>query len=258
VNSDAVDTTDETAATLAMPVAHIKKGQPAHPTPPLAPRLDSATASLGSTGTAPVTAPTGPGHERGFAARPPAQQTLLGPGGTQPVRVGRALEHLPSTRSADDSSDDSAGGNLRAHPAGYYIPPSVAASLARPDDPSRASQPHDDPSRPSQAAPPPQPAQDSARAHLSSSSSLPAPAVVAAATQDSADPSSGPQAAGRPSAPLVRMPSHQPATSDAARRAAEPALVPVQPKSPIPLVAVLVGFLLVGFVVVALVMRYIR
>lgn len=88
VNNDLVEmTTDETAATIAMPMPHLKKGQAMQATPPLAPRLDSATASIGVTGTSPMNL---------SSLQPPHQQPLapVGPGGTQQVMIGRALDHL--------------------------------------------------------------------------------------------------------------------------------------------------------------------
>jgi serine/threonine protein kinase len=84
VNSDLIEmSTDETAATIAMPMPHLKKGQEMHATPPLTSRLDSATASIGVTGS-----------------------------GASPVNLSSIQLHPP-------------------HPAGYYFPPAVQASIAR-------------------------------------------------------------------------------------------------------------------------------
>jgi serine/threonine-protein kinase len=108
-------TTEETAATLAMPRSNLRKGPAAQQgAPPLAPRVTSAASQIQVTGggTIPVI---------GQAMDP---QAPLGPGGTQLVKVpGRT--RAPETPPADS------GSALQSHPAGYYIPPAVAASLAR-------------------------------------------------------------------------------------------------------------------------------
>jgi serine/threonine-protein kinase len=102
--------TEDSVATLAMPRASARKGSPSpQGTPPLAPRLGSAAAAIGASGTLPVL---------GQAADGPT-----GPGGTQMVK-------LPSKRP-DPIAVDERSGNLAPHPAGYYIPPELAASLAR-------------------------------------------------------------------------------------------------------------------------------
>jgi eukaryotic-like serine/threonine-protein kinase len=199
VNNDVVEmTTEETAATLAMPMPHLKKGQHAQITPPLAPRLDSAAASLGSAAA---------------LGNPPAAQqpqASLGPGGTQPVRVGRMPENLPERRSRPDdalSADASKRAHLPATPASYSPPPGVANS------PPRAPR--------SQAA---------------------APGL--ARTYDDASLAAN--------AAEGRTQIYRP--DDAAHRSRLEPSVPVKTKRGLPLLVVLVGFLVVGFVLVAGVM----
>jgi serine/threonine-protein kinase len=195
-------TTEETAATLAMPMPHLgHKSHKAPQAPPLEPRLDSAAAI--------------------------AQRPQLGPGGTQPVALGRGSGVDPAERAA---FDEAKSGNLPAHPAGYYIPPAVQASLAR-----------------GQAAPP-QAAPPQAAAALQSPQQVPRMYDDA-----SSQPSNGegatqvyrPGAAAKPPDPLA------PTLADPRQLAAPP-----PPKRSIPLVVLLLGFLVIGFVVVALVMRY--
>jgi serine/threonine-protein kinase len=150
VNSDLVEmTTDETAATLAMPMPHLKKGQATQATPPLTPRLDSATASIGVTGTSPINL-----SSMALQEQPRAP---VGPGGTQQVVVGRALDHLSDRkrRPEEAAPEEPKSGNLPPHPAGYYAPPAVQASIARAPQggvtpaagsPSGLLRAHDDPS----------------------------------------------------------------------------------------------------------------
>ena len=137
-------TTEETAATLAMPINRFT-GKPSGvaaqiaalrqdkaSAPPLEPRLGPAAAGISAS---PTSAGVGPGQQphsvryplgsSGTLAMPP--QPSVGPGGTQPVMA----RGLPDLKRADDSYDEakSNSGNLPIHPAGYYIPPAVAASL---------------------------------------------------------------------------------------------------------------------------------
>jgi serine/threonine-protein kinase len=114
---DDVSSDSSSGATLAMQVAHAPTNQgigPHHEAPPrVAPRID-----------APVAVPRN-----------------VGLGGTQPVRVGRGLGHSsppprapanPVSHVQDQATyDEPKGGSLQQHPAGYYMPPSVAAALAQ-------------------------------------------------------------------------------------------------------------------------------
>jgi hypothetical protein len=106
-------TTDESVATVAMPRAQISSKPPSASgqMPRLAPRLDSAAASINVIST------------RG-----------VGPGGTQLVTVQRGPGASPSSeRKArpDEPTVAEDKGGLRPHPVGYYLPPQVAASLGR-------------------------------------------------------------------------------------------------------------------------------
>ena len=238
LNHDLVEmTTDETAATLAMPMPHLKKGQSAPSTPPLVPRLDSATASIGSTGSGTIPVPLSSlqlqqspqmqpsaGGEASNPAAPPAhrsQSPSVGPGGTQMVMVGRSLDHLSERKGRPDDADAPRGGNLQAHPAGYYLPPAVQASLARP--PATTGEPPRAPQTGPSGLP---------RAYEEPSSSQP------------------------PGEAEVRTQLYRPPTDDTARRGRIEPSVPVAParRRSVPLVLVLLGFLLVGFLVVAGVM----
>jgi hypothetical protein len=199
--------------------------------------------------------------------------TLLGPGGTQQVVVGRSLEHLAERKP--DPVEDLRGGNLPSHPAGSYLPPAIRASLAR-------SAGADPVARVPGPAPLPS---GLPRAFEEASSSQPGDAEVKtqlyrpaedAAQKPRVDtqPRSGaagatvampaPARTGPPvtAAPTTGAPIGVPAKTGApAPRppadslAAAPRSAPQAPAKPgVPLVLVLLGFLVVGFVVVAGVM----
>jgi Protein kinase domain len=271
VHADLIEmTTDETAATLAMPMPHLKKGAPASATPPLAPRLGPAAASIGGAGVSPHPgAPAAPdprvAHPHAYApAEIQAPSTLIGPGGTQPVVIGRARDHLGERKP--EPAEDLRSGNLPAHPAGSYLPPAVRASLARSAEPAgpTAGAPNAASSRPPAAATP----SGLPRVYEDASSSQPGEAEVKtqlyrpadeAARQSRMDLQGRGGAAGVPG---PRSPADSLAT---APRAASPAAsAPAHPEAPrplaqparrgVPLVLVLLGFLVVGFVVVAGVM----
>jgi hypothetical protein len=291
VHSDIVEmTTDETAATLAMPMPHLKKGAPS--TPPLAPRLGPAAASIGGAGampTAPVTMgdpqripavtmgdpqrvpQTPPRDDRRSAPPPPAPveiqspSTLIGPGGTQPVHVGRSIDHLAERRP--DPAEDLRAGNLPAHPAGSYLSPAVRASLARsaaaeppnaraaaalPNvfDEASSSQPGEAEVK-TQLYRPSLPSEERPRVDAPARSGpaiTPAPAAAPVATGASVKAG----ASVKTGTPGPRPPADSLA---AASRPAPPA--PAR-SAGVPLVLVLLGFLLVGFVVVAGVMVIFR
>jgi hypothetical protein len=204
MNNDLVEmTTEETAATIAMPMPHLKKGQSSQATPPLAPRVDSAAASISNTGSGTIPASQLP-HRAQSQRSGNDGGAVIGPSGTQQVMIGHSLDHLSEPR----------GGNLAAHPAGYYLPPGVQASLVRPQ---------------SQPTPVPGPS-GLARTYDEPSS-------------QSSDPSSGGQEV------EGRTQVYRPRGDETARRA-RPS-VPIKGKRSVPLLLVLLGFLLVGFVVVA-------
>jgi serine/threonine protein kinase len=155
-------TTEETAATLAMPInrftgkasgvaaqiAAIRQDKVS--APPLEPRLGPAAAGISSS---PTSAGVGPGHAPPTSPGRPQGTggtlalTPVGPGGTQPVMVRSSHDQ----KRADEASHDegkSNSGNLPVHPAGYYIPPAVAASLARTSQASTQTPPGGQPALP--------------------------------------------------------------------------------------------------------------
>ena len=209
MNQDLVElTTDETAATVAMPMQHLRRGPHAQATPPLAPRLDSAAASIDRGGA-----------NAALSALQLQQHAPLGPGGTQAVVIGRALEYPARRARPDDASpaDASKSGNLPAHPAGHYLPAGVQASLARsPQGPAASSRVEGLP-----------------RAY-EDSGSYPPPGSPAAWHLAHRLPTGE---------ELLRRPPIEPA-----------AVTSIKPGRRVPLVVVLFGFLLVGFVVVAVAM----
>ena len=211
-------TTDETAATLAIPMPHLqqKKGQGGSHAPRLEPRLVPLAASAGG-------APQTP--------RP------AGPGGTQPVMISRMLERAAERRpGANDATVDEKSGNLPAHPAGYYIPPSVAASLAR-ATPQSSSQ-----LALAQLAPPPGPPPPATP-----------PGGVSPVPRMYDDPTSLPVPSSQGATQVYRP--HQ---DETARRLRPEPAIPVPVKPALPLFVVLLGFLVVGFLLVAGVLYLLR
>jgi serine/threonine-protein kinase len=202
-------TTEESVATLAMPRAQVgKPPPPSGQTPRLEPRLDSA-ASIAAQQQLSIAGTRG-----------------VGPGGTQLVMVQRgSMPQTPDRRArADDPTvSEDKSGNLPSHPAGYYIPPAVAASLRG-------------------ATPAPAP--------------IVAPPVAAPATGGAPnvprlydEPSSAPQS-GEGATQVYRP------TGDTSRRLQiDPSSIVQTPPPPakrgMPVVMVLLGFLVMGFVLVA-------
>jgi eukaryotic-like serine/threonine-protein kinase len=249
-------TTEETAATLAMPMNRFGAGKPgtsgvgaavaalrASPAPrpydkanapPLEPRLDSAAAAAGISAS-PTAAGVGSGHPPGMSPQgttpmPRAPLPSVGPGGTQPVMVRSSHE----LRRADEPAYDDAknnSGNLPVHPAGYYIPPGVAASLAR-----------------------------TSQAHPGAASSAPSPRPPA-----EAPPQTPP--GGQPALPRtyddaqggadIATTVYRPTKPGESQSGAAVAVAP-RKKRRIPLVIVLVGFLVLGFLAVGGVMYLFR
>ena len=128
-----VDATTDSGATLAMAAPHLSTnhglGPAEHEAPPrMAPRID-----------APVAVPTRNvglgGTQLVHPARPasgqyPAATTTPRPGGGPMGTV--ALNDRPAAFAAALGREQSPhDGNLPLHPAGYYMPPSVAAALAQ-------------------------------------------------------------------------------------------------------------------------------
>jgi len=254
---DMVDmTTEETAATLAMPMNRLPGGkaglaalrsapaprpQDKPNAPPLEPRLDSAAAAAGISAS-PTAAGVGPGHSPGMASpgsplgrpsqaagpgvstpRPPMPS--VGPGGTQPVMVRGSHDPKRDEAPYDDAKNNS--GNLPAHPAGYYIPPAVAASLAR------TSQAHQQGA--SGQAPPPTP---------------PGGQPALPRTYDDAP-------GGAEVATTVYRPS-KPSDSQTAMPVPnlQEVAAPPRKKRRVPLVVVLLSFLVLGFAAVAGVLHF--
>ena len=119
----------DSGATLAMQVAYTSHGLgPSHEAPPrVAPRIDAPVAvprSLGLGGTQPVHVP-----QRG--AGQPSPQPRANLMGTIAIIPDRS-PGSPTSLSHDQATyDEPKGNNLQAQPAGYYMPPSVAAALAQ-------------------------------------------------------------------------------------------------------------------------------
>jgi serine/threonine-protein kinase len=93
MDGDVADmTTDEGAATLAMPMPHLKKAVSAQVTPPLAPRVDSATASIGGLALSPIASlsPSSLAAMGAPSSSPMRQMTQAGPSGTAFAPVSRA------------------------------------------------------------------------------------------------------------------------------------------------------------------------
>jgi serine/threonine protein kinase len=244
-------TTEESIATIAMPRAQIG-GNPAQSgnLPRLDPRLDSAAASIGG-GQA--------GGSRG-----------VGPGGTQLVMVPRGGMPLGDRRAPTEDPGDSA--NLKAHPVGYYIPPSVAASLGRSGaQGAQAATPAPPAAQAASGAQQAQPAQQGIpRIYdepLAQSSSDGAATQVYRPTGDTSrrlqvDPAVQAQAAAamaptQPQPPQTAPPqggapqAAQPAPPPQPAAMQPPAVAPPSQKRGMPIWMVLVGFLVIGFGVVA-------
>lgn len=127
--------TDETAATVAMPMQHLQKGAGA--SPPSQQRIELVY----DTGSSVPVLKRSPATYESNASpapvpvAPPAGAMRTGPKGTQVVTVSPSgsLEYVVEPRAEEQ--------NLRAHPAGYYIPPQVAASIGRPPSQPHAPQP---------------------------------------------------------------------------------------------------------------------
>jgi hypothetical protein len=201
--------------------------------------------------------------------------TLLGPGGTQQVVVGRSLDHLAERKP--DRVEDLRGGNLPSHPAGSYLPPAIRASLARSAAdpvarvpgpapvPSGLPQAFDDASssQPGDADVKTQlyrPAEDAAQKPRVDTQPRGGGAGATVAMVGPAKTGS-PVGAAAPTGAPVGVPARTgaPVTTGSPGGAPVPrppadslAVAPAKPG--VPLVLVLLGFLLVGFVVVAGVM----
>jgi serine/threonine protein kinase len=124
-------TTDSSGATLAMQVVvHPATSHglgPSHEAPPrVAPRIDAPVAvprHLGLGGTQPVHVP-----QRGVGqSSAPPRANLMGT-----IALNDRSPVSPVSHNHDQATyDDPKGGGPQQHPAGYYMPPSVAAALAQ-------------------------------------------------------------------------------------------------------------------------------
>ncbi len=272
VNSEGNDaTSDETGATLAMPIHRVaKRGAAAQVTPPLAPRVDSAAASIGHT------TPMRAGGVAGVAA----PRVPVGPGGTQPVVVGRALDHL---KVPEAPPGEAKAAHAAAQPVGYYTPAGPAQAqgasqpvatgrsglpvayddapasdgeartkVYRPDEAGRRSG-KDGASAAPEAKPPvatsPAPAYPQAQPSPGSQSSVQASPRPQSGVQAITRPESGSQASPGPEAGGAGSAARPPAQG--MKVAGGNASLATQPKRGVPILVVLVGFLLVGFAVVA-------
>jgi serine/threonine-protein kinase len=135
-----VDATTDSGATLAMHAAHVSGGANTNhglgsadneAPPRMAPRIDAPVAvptrNAGLGGTQLVHS-TRPASGQYAAAQTPR---AAGPSGT--LAIAERPPGLGPTNMGRDQStyDEPRGGNLQPHPAGYYMPPSVAAALAQ-------------------------------------------------------------------------------------------------------------------------------
>jgi serine/threonine-protein kinase len=135
-----VENTTDSGATLAMAPPHHSTnhglGPAEHEAPPrMAPRIDAPVAvpvrNVGLGGTQLVHTQR-PGSGSGTF---PAGATSTRPGGGPMGTIAldrQAPTPSPASLGRDQSTyDEPRGGNLQPHPAGYYMPPSVAAALAQ-------------------------------------------------------------------------------------------------------------------------------
>jgi hypothetical protein len=227
-------TTEESVATLAMPRAQFMKQQqqPSGQMPRLDPRLDSAAASIGN-------------------AQPPVSVVNargVGPGGTQLVMVQRPANTPPPGKARPDEAtvneDNRSGGGLQSHPAGYYIPPAVAAALGRGGQPQQ----------PQQQQPQQQPQQQHQPQQHQPQQQMGGQGVTgtgpnAAMPRLYDDPSQIPQSSSEGATQVYRP------TGDTSARIRLESLpggpLAAPPKRGLPLVMVLLGFLVIGFAAVA-------
>ena len=223
-------TTEESAATIAMPRAQIpSKPGPGGQMPRLEPRVDSAAASIGAASQVNVVGTRG-----------------VGPGGTQLVMVQRGAPTPPGdarVRRDEPTVSEDKSNQLQSHPVGYYIPPAIAASLGRGSQPPQQQTP-----APPPAAPQPQPYDTNAPV-MSPTTSTGQHGVPRLYEEPSALPQSsseGETQVYRPSGDTSRRLQLDPAM---ALRPPAPA-----PSSGLPLWMVLLGFLVVGFALVAAVL----
>jgi serine/threonine-protein kinase len=227
-------TTEESAATLAMPRAQFMKQQPGGQMPRLDPRLDSAAASIGNA------QPISVLNARG-----------VGPGGTQLVMVQRPANTPPPGQARQDEAtvnEDNRSGGLKAHPAGYYIPPAVAAALGRTGQ-QHQSQPPPPQQQPQQQQPQQQPHQHQPQQQMGSQG-VTGTGPNAAIPRLYDDPSQIPQSSSE-GATTVYRPTGD--TSGRLQLEALPGgpLAAPPPRRGLPLAMVLLGFLVIGFAAVA-------
>jgi serine/threonine protein kinase len=132
-----IDATTDSGATLAMPAANLATNHGLGPSleheapPRAAPRIDAPVAvpgrNVGLGGTQQVIVPRIGSGQSGAASTP---RPGGGPMGTLAMNDRAAAESINLGRE-QSAYDDPRSGNLQPHPAGYYMPPSVAAALAQ-------------------------------------------------------------------------------------------------------------------------------
>ena len=217
-------TTEESAATIAMPRVQIPgKPGPGGQMPRLEPRVDSAAASIGAASQVNVVGTRG-----------------VGPGGTQLVMVQRGAPGDARASRDEPTVSEDKGNQLQSHPVGYYIPPSIAASLGRGSQPPQQQTP---------APPPaPQPQAYDTNAPVMSPTTSTGPHGVPRLYEEPL-----PQSSSEGETQVYRP------SGDTSRRLQLDSAMALQPPAPapsrgLPLWMVLLGFLVVGFALVAAVL----
>ena len=234
-----VDATTDSGATLAMPAAHLSTNHGLGPAeneapPRMAPRIDAPVAvptrntGLGGTQLVHSTRPA----SGQYAAATQTPRPGGGPTGTQAI-AERPAGLGPTNMGRDPSTyDEPRGGNLQPQPAGYYMPPSVAAALAQ--------------QSPRPVAINAYPGQASTQSQSVTASPLAPPRLIDDPTSMSVSSSQDKTHVYRPLSPAARMLATQPATA------------PVKPtRGAWTYLLVGVALLVVGFGLMSLVM-YLR
>jgi eukaryotic-like serine/threonine-protein kinase len=207
-----VDATTDSGATLAMPVAHLPTnhglGPAEHEAPPrMAPRIDAPVAvparNVGLGGTQLVHSQR-PGSGQYAAAATSTPRPGLGLMGTIAIN-DRGASPVANLGRDPSTYDEPRSGNLQPHPAGYYMPPSVAAALAQQSPRPVAMNAY--PGQGQAQSQPPGPAQSA------TSSQLGLPRLIDDPTSMPASSSQDKTHVYRPMSPAARMLATQPSTA---------------------------------------------
>ena len=132
-----VENTTDSGATLAMAAPHLSTNHGLGPAeneapPRMAPRINAPIAvpvrNVGLGGTQLVHSTRPPSGQYAAASTTPRPG---GPMGTVALNDRPPAFAAALAREQNSTHDEPRGGNLQPHPAGYYMPPSVAAALAQ-------------------------------------------------------------------------------------------------------------------------------